>query len=66
MRNIKLTIEYDGKRYIGWQSLGDSEKTIQGKIEPMREDKLQISKQIQKWLAMTCWSFSIVICQEIS
>lgn len=33
MRNLKLTIEYDGKRYLGWQRLGDSEKTIQGKIE---------------------------------
>lgn len=33
MRNIKLTIEYDGARYLGWQRLGDSDKTIQGKIE---------------------------------
>ncbi|MGX7202016.1 tRNA pseudouridine(38-40) synthase TruA [Enterococcus plantarum] len=33
MRNIKLTIEYDGTRYQGWQRLGDSDKTIQGKIE---------------------------------
>ncbi|MGX7243755.1 tRNA pseudouridine(38-40) synthase TruA [Enterococcus quebecensis] len=33
MRNIKLTIEYDGTRYLGWQRLGNSEKTIQGKIE---------------------------------
>ncbi|MBO1307918.1 tRNA pseudouridine(38-40) synthase TruA [Enterococcus sp. 669A] len=33
MRNIKLTIEYDGKRYLGWQRLGDYDKTIQGKIE---------------------------------
>lgn len=33
MRNIKLTIEYDGTRYLGWQRLGDSDKTIQGKIE---------------------------------
>ncbi|MGY3766860.1 tRNA pseudouridine(38-40) synthase TruA [Vagococcus vulneris] len=33
MRNIKLTIEYDGKRYLGWQRLKDSDKTIQGKIE---------------------------------
>lgn len=33
MRNLKLTIEYDGKRYLGWQRLGDSDKTIQGKIE---------------------------------
>lgn len=33
MRNLKLTIEYDGTRYLGWQKLGDSNKTIQGKIE---------------------------------
>ncbi len=33
MRNIKLTIAYDGSRYRGWQRLGDSDKTIQGKIE---------------------------------
>jgi tRNA pseudouridine38-40 synthase len=33
MRNFKLTIEYDGGRYLGWQKLGDSDKTIQGKIE---------------------------------
>lgn len=33
MRNIKLVIEYDGKKYLGWQRLADSEKTIQGKIE---------------------------------
>lgn len=33
MKNIKLTIEYDGRRYLGWQRLGDTEKTIQGKIE---------------------------------
>lgn len=33
MRNIKLTIEYDGAKYLGWQRLGDSDKTIQGKIE---------------------------------
>lgn len=33
MRNIKLTIEYDGKAYLGWQRLGDSDKTIQGKLE---------------------------------
>lgn len=33
MRNIKMTIEYDGSRYLGWQRLGDSDRTIQGKIE---------------------------------
>lgn len=35
MRNIKLTIEYDGSRYDGWQRLGKNsgQTTIQGKIE---------------------------------
>lgn len=41
MRNLKLTIEYDGRRYLGWQRLGDSDKTIQGKIEAAIEKALQ-------------------------
>jgi tRNA pseudouridine38-40 synthase len=31
--NYKLTIQYDGGRYKGWQRLGDDENTIQGKLE---------------------------------
>ena len=33
MRNIRLDISYDGTRYQGWQRLGNSGETIQGKIE---------------------------------
>ncbi|GAA0117134.1 tRNA pseudouridine(38-40) synthase TruA [Clostridium senegalense] len=33
MKNFKITIEYDGSRYKGWQRLQDNENTIQGKIE---------------------------------
>lgn len=33
MNNYKLTIQYDGGRYRGWQRLGNSENTIQAKIE---------------------------------
>jgi len=33
MYNYKLTIQYDGGRYKGWQRLGDTDNTIQGKIE---------------------------------
>lgn len=40
MKNIKLTIEYDGKKYLGWQRLGDSDKTIQGKIEKVLANML--------------------------
>lgn len=31
--NYKLTISYDGSRYKGWQKLGDTDMTIQTKIE---------------------------------
>lgn len=33
MYNYRLTIQYDGGRYKGWQRLGNGENTIQGKIE---------------------------------
>ena len=33
MRNIKMTVEYDGYRYKGLQRLKDNDMTIQGKIE---------------------------------
>ena len=31
--NYKLTIQYDGSRYDGWQRQGNTENTVQGKIE---------------------------------
>lgn len=31
--NYKLTISYDGSRYKGWQRLGDTDATIQQKLE---------------------------------
>ena len=33
MANFRLDLCYDGSRYRGWQRLGDSEHTIQGKRE---------------------------------
>lgn len=33
MRNIRLDICYEGTRYRGWQRLGNSDNTIQGKLE---------------------------------
>ena len=46
MRNIKIVIEYDGTRYKGWQRLGDSDNTIQHKIEAvlskMAEENIEI------------------------
>jgi len=33
MRNFKLTIEYDGTDFNGWQIQGNGQRTIQGEIE---------------------------------
>lgn len=33
MRNIKMVIEYDGSRYLGWQRQKSTDNTIQGKLE---------------------------------
>lgn len=33
MRNFKLVLTYDGTRYKGWQRLGNTDNTIQGKLE---------------------------------
>lgn len=33
MINFRLTVQYDGRRYNGWQRQGNTDKTIQGKIE---------------------------------
>ena len=33
MRNFKMVLSYDGSRYRGGQRLGDSDNTIQGKLE---------------------------------
>ncbi len=33
MFNYRLVVAYDGSKYKGWQRLGDTDKTIQGKLE---------------------------------
>ena len=32
-KNIRLMLEYDGSRYDGWQKQGNTDNTIQGKLE---------------------------------
>ena len=36
-RNIKLILQYDGSRYGGWLKQGNSQNTIQGKLESILE-----------------------------
>lgn len=35
--NYKLTLQYDGTKYQGWQKQGNTENTIQGKLEGILE-----------------------------
>ncbi len=46
MRNIKIALQYEGTRYLGWQRLKDEDNTIQGKVEDllakMTEEEVQL------------------------
>ena len=33
MRNFKITFEYDGASFCGWQAQGQGERTVQGEME---------------------------------
>lgn len=37
MKNYGIHIQYDGTRYSGWQKQGNTQNTIQGKIETVLE-----------------------------
>ena len=47
MRNLRLDICYEGTRYRGWQRLGNTDNTIQGKLETalsrILEEPIEIS-----------------------
>lgn len=46
MKNFKLTIEYDGSRYNGWQRQGNTQNTIQAKIEHVLSQMTGIKEEI--------------------
>ena len=46
MRNFKLTLCYDGGRYKGWQRQGNTENTIQGRLEALLSRLLQQSVEL--------------------
>ena len=41
MENFALTVCYDGSRYRGWQKQGNTDNTIQGKLERLLSDILK-------------------------
>ena len=45
--NYKMTVQYDGARYSGWQRQGNTGRTIQGKLEQTLSDLLETPIEIQ-------------------
>ena len=58
-RNIKITLQYDGSRYDGWQKQGNTDKTIQGKLEQSLEKMAVPDGQMQGSTHGDRWRISI-------
>lgn len=46
MKNFKLTIQYDGTRYNGWQKQGNTSNTLQEKFENILYEIFKVETQI--------------------
>ena len=46
-KNICVVLQYDGSRYNGWQKQGNTEETIQGKLEAMLSKLFQQEIEVQ-------------------
>ena len=44
--NYKMTIQYDGARYSGWQRQGNTERTIQGRVEQALSELLESDVEV--------------------
>ena len=60
-RNIRLTIEYDGSRYQGWQRLGgdSNANTIQGKLESVLSISMDLAVPMLVFMLMVRLPISI-------
>ena len=47
VKNYKMTLQYDGTRYDGWQKQGNTELTIQGKLEGILEKMTGAACEVQ-------------------
>ncbi|MDO4318394.1 MAG: tRNA pseudouridine(38-40) synthase TruA [Lachnospiraceae bacterium] len=46
-KNICITLQYDGGRYDGWQKQGNTEETIQGRLEAMLSKLFEQDVEVQ-------------------
>ena len=47
MKHFRITLQYDGSRYDGWQKQGNTDNTIQGRIEAMLTKLFEQQVEIQ-------------------
>ena len=45
MKNYKMVVSYDGTRYVGWEHEPDTEMTIQGKLEKVLCQMLELPEE---------------------
>ena len=55
-QNYKMIIQYEGTRYDGWQKQGNTENTIQGKLEKVLE---RMAAQTRVCMQQGRWRISI-------
>jgi len=56
-KNIRILLQYDGTRYDGWQKQGNTQQTVQGKLEAVLSrlagapaGRMQVSMHWVRWL----------------
>ena len=80
--NYKMILQYDGTRYNGWQKQGNTDNTIQGKLETllsriagepveihgasMRQDRSQMQSSILIYPMKNFCRQSTIICRKTS
>ena len=47
MKHFRITLQYDGSKYDGWQKQGNTDNTIQGRIEAMLTKMFEQQVEIQ-------------------
>ena len=47
MKHFRITLQYDGSRYDGWQKQGNTDNTIQGRVEAMLSKLFEQEIEIQ-------------------
>ncbi len=67
MRNIKLTIEYDGKDFNGWQKQPNKlniQGTIERAIEEITNEKVELNASRKNRCRSTCTSDKLQILKQ--